>query len=400
MIVKVLPSNIAGIVSAPKSKSYTHRLSICNAFAGEKVDVKDFPKALDNARTRDGIRALLACERTPIIVNCGESGSTLRFLLPIACALGVNAIFNVEGRLTERPLGALVDVLNAHGASVSNVAPYEVKGKIHSGVYEIDGGISSQYITGLIFALSILDGDSEIIIKNVLESKPYVDITIDTLKRFGVIVKETTNGYYVKGAQKYISPEVVEIEGDYSGAANMLVAGALKGQVEVSGLYHDSKQGDKAIVEVLKLAGANVQATNSSVMVTQSALNPIEYDCKNIPDIVPIIASLCANINGKSVLKNVERLRLKESDRLAAIIDILTSVGVHAEYNGDLVIYGGEVVGGSVSGYNDHRMVMCASVLGITSKNGVTISDAESISKSYPEFFEDFERLGAVVCRL
>ena len=400
MIVKVLSSNVKGVVSAPKSKSYTHRVSICNALAGVDMEIKDFPKSLDNARTRDGIKALISAGENPIVVNCGESGSTLRFLLPIACALGVNAIFNTEGRLAERPLGPLVDVLNSHGACVSSVAPYEVKGQIVSGVYEIEGGISSQYVTGLIFALSILDSDSEIIIKNVLESKPYVDITIDTLNNYGVKIEETPNGYYVKGGQKYVAPKKIEIEGDYSGASNILVAGALKGSVEVDGLYPYSTQGDKAIVEVLKLAGAGVQVTSDSVIVSQSELKPIEYDCKNIPDIVPIIAALCANINGKSVLKNVDRLRIKESDRLSAIIEILTNVGVRAEYDGNLIIYGGTIEGGSVSGYNDHRMVMCATVLGITSKNGVTVSDAESISKSYPEFFEDFEKLGAVVCRL
>ena len=409
MILSVTPSDLRGIITAPPSKSYAHRLVIAAFLSGEKTRVIGAGRSKDVAATlnalssmglsyeRDGGDIVLSNERKErgAIADCFESGSTLRFLLPVAAALGEKIEFTGREGLLKRPINELIEALNRNGAEIEGL---KVNGKLHSGNYLVDGSISSQYITGLLFALPILDGDSTIVFKNGFVSKAYVDITVDVLKKFGIEISETENGYKVKGGQKYRSPKTVTVEGDYSGAAFFLAAGALKGEVEVCGLDPVSRQGDRAITDVLKNFGAKVTIGQNSVKVSRGKLSGTETDIDPIPDLAQIISVVAAFAEGESVLKNVKRLRLKESDRCSAIEKMLESAGIRCEIKGDdLVIYGGKPKGAVFDGGNDHRTVMSSAILASFARGDSKITGAEAAEKSYPEFIEHMKKLKGAV---
>lgn len=405
----ITPSNLIGEITAPPSKSYAHRLMIAVFLSGKKGVIKNVGESKDCQATLGALSALGArvekrgadveILREQVLdkteVYCAESGSTLRFLFPIASALGINAEFTGEKRLMERPLGELVDVLNKNGA---NICGREITGKLKSGEYQINAGISSQYITGLLFALPLLDGDSNLILEGETVSKGYIDITLDVLKKFSVDVQKTDKGYYIKGNQKYVLPsEQIITEGDYSGSAFMLSAGAIGGSVKVSGLF-ESKQGDSQIVDVLEMFGAKVERGKDFVKVEKGSLNAIELDCENIPDLVQIIAVVASFAKGESVLKRVDRLKIKESDRVQAVIDTLSASKISARYEGgNLYVLGGRAEGGIFYGGNDHRTVMSSAILASYATSNSQIVGAEAITKSYPKFFEDFCALGGKV---
>lgn len=411
MQVKVHGSYLQGDIDIIISKSYAHRVLILCALADEPTKVMGKSCAKDIISTINCLTALGAeINETPngytvmpikenkeAICNAGESGSTLRFLLPIASALGKNCTFKTEGRLGERPMKDLIYSLQQGGVSITDTAPYRLSGKLKSGEYKIKGDISSQYITGLLLALPILNGDSKIIVEGKMSSQGYIDITLDVIKKFGVNIEKTSYGFFIQGGQKYISPNEITIEGDWSNAAFFLAAGALNGDITVRGLNIDSKQGDKEIYNILKAMGADIKVVDGGIKVKRSKLSSIEIDADNIPDLVPILCVLSAYATGKTVIKNVERLRYKESDRIASTMQLLATLGIQTSYNGNLNIENGKVSGGRVDGFCDHRIVMSASVAALLSNNAVDILGAEAVNKSYPNFFEEYKRLGGKV---
>lgn len=398
-------ANVGGTVAAPPSKSFAHRLIIAACLSGERTTIENVGSSADISATAAALSALgfdcrIDCgnavigekKRSPKdTVFCGESGSTLRFLLPVAAALGIQTEFTGDTGLLKRPMSALVDCLNVRGADIRGL---KIFGKLSSGSFIIDGSESSQYITGLLFALPLLEGESEIIISGGSVSAGYIDITLSVLKDFGIKVEKTDSGYKIKGG-KYRLPERISVEGDYSGAAFFLAAGALGKGVTVKNLNPVSVQGDRAIVDILSRFGAQVGVTEDGVTVKKSKLQGIEVDISPIPDLAQIIAVVAAFAEGKTVLKNVERLQIKESDRLSAIIKTLSAVGIEtAIFGNDLIIFGGKPHGAALGGEKDHRTVMSQTVLATFASGNSTVENVGAESKSYPEFYKDFALIG------
>lgn len=408
MNMTVRPAFLQGKIDIIPSKSHLHRLLIASALCGSDTFISGSSDAKDIDATVQCLNALGANIRreangfcvSPIAfkgeatLDCGESGSTLRFLLPVAAALGGKYVFTGKGRLSERPISELSDALFQGGVKVSSSWPYTLEGKLKSVEYKVRADISSQYITGLLFALPLLENDSHIITEGAEVSSGYTAITIDVLKAFSVRIEKTSYGYFVKGGQKYISPKHMKAEGDWSNAAFWLCAGAINGDITVSGLHLSSFQGDKAILSLLKEMGADISVSESSVRVKKSNLTAVEIDAENIPDLVPVLAATAAYAKGTTIIKNVSRLRLKESDRIETVMSLLSALGIRSEYNGSLYIIGGKVYGGSINGANDHRIVMSAFVAALGAEGLVTITDTEAAGKSYPAFIEEYKRLG------
>ena len=385
-------SILNGTVTMPPSKSAAHRALACSFLAGGGsvepiIDSKDM-KAMQQA-----ISALQNGEDT---VDCIESGNTLRFMLPVAAALGKNVTFIGSGRLPERPIGDYLRLFPEHGVKCTSDGklPVTIEGKLTGGRYEIAGNISSQYITGLLLALPILEEDSEIVLTTKLESKPYVDLTVKVLSDFGVAVEETEYGYFVKGNQKYIQRDYI-VESDWSQAAFFLAAGAIGGDVTLKGLRADSAQGDKEIVDIIRRFGADIEINESGIRCRKSALHGTEIDVTDIPDTVPAIAVTAAFAEGKTVITGAERLRYKESDRIESVVTNLKKMGVQVEETRDgMIITGSAVHGALLDGYNDHRIVMAFSIAALFASGETEITQADSVNKTYPAFFEDYNRLG------
>ena len=410
MNVKITPHNIIGAVVAPASKSYAHRLIIAAFLSGKRTKIAGVGQSKDVLATLTALEAMGAkytllgsdveIERKDlpsgqITANCLESGSTLRFLFPVAAALGLDVEFTGSERLMQRPMDALATCLGKHGV---NVCGHRVSGKLKPGLYDIDASVSSQFITGLLLALPLLENSSQIFLRGQAVSRGYLDITVDAIKAFGIRVDKTDYGYFVFGNQQYETDKVLTVEGDWSGAAFMITAGALGGPVWINGLNPDSKQGDKEIVDVACAMGARVGWHNGIFYLQKSNLNAIEWDCENIPDLVQPISVLCAFANGNSVLKNVDRLREKESDRIEAVLLMLQKAGIKAHYDGgNIYIEGGRPSGATFDGGNDHRTVMSQAVLASFSTGESTILGAEAINKSYPDFFKDLSDMGGRV---
>lgn len=391
--VKVKSSRLNGTVGAPPSKSAAHRALICSFLAGGGT----VEPIIDSNDMRATIGVIKALENGDSTLNCIESGSTLRFMVPVAAMLGRNVTFIGEGRLPSRPIGEYLDLLPKHEVNVKSngFLPLEISGTLTNGTYEVAGDVSSQYITGLLLALAGLDGDSAIILTTPLQSKPYVDMTVKVMADYGVNVTETDFGYLIHGNQCYNKIDYI-VEGDWSQAAFFLVAGAIGGNVVVKGLDLESTQGDKAIVDVIRRFGGNIIADENGVSCSGGQLKGIELDATDIPDLVPIIAVLAAFADGETVITGAERLRYKESDRIKSVVDNLKLIGADVKETADgMIINGGRALhSASLKGFNDHRIVMAFSVAGLNIDNGLEIDDAESINKSYPSFFDDYNMLG------
>ncbi len=393
MRVKIYKSDIHGCAHAPASKSLAHRLLIASYLAGNICD-----GALDcddAAATKDCLVGLYdGCS-----LNVRESGSTLRFLLPIIGALGLKADIVGEGRLGLRPLKALTATLEAHGMRIKtpldSCLPLHTEGKLCSGLYEIDATISSQYVTGLLFALPILQGDSRVRLMGKAASQSYIDITLKVLKDFGIEIARDADGFFIKGGQRYVAPNAYKIEGDWSSAGYLLGMGALSGDVTVKGICLDSAQGDKTVVKLLRYAGAKLECVDDGIRVYKSELNAIEFDAIDCPDVVPVMAATLSFAKGDSRIYGVHRLKDKESDRIRAIIDMLSSFGCGAEYeDGTLIIHGGAHHAGKTDPYGDHRIAMSAAVIAAATDGLSVIENAECVAKSYPRFWEDAKALG------
>lgn len=404
MDIKITPSALSGSIEGIASKSFAHRALICAALAKGRSRIKINTTSQDIEATVSCLRSLGAeiniCgsiyEITPIgtlpekaVVDCRESGSTIRFLLPVICALGVESEIHGSGRLPERPLSPLKEELIRAGASISDSFPLAVSGKIGRGEYTLRGDVSSQFVTGLLLALSVLEGESRINLLPPVESRPYIDITLDVLKIFGADIKEENNTFYINGGN--LNGCDYTVEADWSNAAFWLCSG-----VEVNELNPDSVQGDKAIIDVLESMGAVITRNGSSFRADLSNLHGAEIDASQIPDAVPVIASVAATSNGRTVIYNAQRLRLKESDRLQTVTAMLTSLGADiAETDDGLIINGKQTLsGGETESFGDHRIAMAAAVASTKCKNDVIIRNAQAVNKSYPEFFNDFNSIG------
>ena len=434
-------------VNGISSKSYVHRLlfagALCENLSEENpLLIRTNIFSEDMMATMNCLNALGACvirreegfvivrglkeagtENCELRAYCGESGSTARFLLPLAASLckGKNTCYvDGGGRLTERTNEALVTVLTEHGAVMSgNFLPIHVSGNLRPGVYEIPGNISSQYITGLLITLPTLDGDSEIRITTAIESAGYLDITLEVLAAFGIRIEKNAGGYHVPGNQRYLAPERIITEADWSNGAFVLALGAVKGQVTVKGLNPESVQGDRAFVEILKQFGGDIVFDGFDVTVTAREMKAVDWDVSQVPDLVPALACLALAAKGESCLRHVDRLRLKESDRVEAILGLIRAFGGNARTETDeatgfenMYIEGKntmpEAVENSrhsdipdhitVDSCNDHRMVMAAVILQRAfDLKELTIQGAQAINKSYPGYFEELE---LITCHL
>ncbi|MBR1739718.1 MAG: 3-phosphoshikimate 1-carboxyvinyltransferase [Ruminococcus sp.] len=402
MDIEITPKKLSGRVTVPPSKSAAHRMLVAAALAEGHSEIRRLAPSKDIIATMEALRALgaeielkgttarITGIKTPpkeAEIDCCESGSTLRFLIPVAAALGVKARFIGQGNLPNRPITPYLQELPKHGAEFEyeGTMPFTVSGQLTGGRYLIDGSISSQFITGLIFALAVLERDSDIVLTSPLQSRPYVDITIGTLAQFGCEVTETDEGYHIKGGQR-LEPFDGEVEGDYSQAAFFQVADSLGSEIEISGLSEKSFQGDKKIIEICK----------EIVYNKNGGLSPFTLDCSDIPDLVPILSVLASFCDGESRIENVGRLRIKECDRLAAMEHDLNLVGGKVKaYDDFLVIEGvGSLRGGRVPSFNDHRIAMAMAVAATRCEEKLIIEDAGCVSKSYPDFWEVYRSVG------
>ena len=418
-----------GTVAAIPSKSHAHRLLIAAAlsdtpvflhcpFSSRDIDATaSCLSAMGAAITREekGFRVMpFSSETASHPLHPGESGSTLRFLLPVLGALGRTAELHLEGRLPERPLHPLDSEMERHGISLSGKGEptLRISGRLTPGEYTIDGGISSQYITGLLFALPLLDGDSVLTVTGKLESRPYVDITLQVLREFGIQVREelpaadgTSVIFRISGKQQYHScaPEL-RVEGDWSNTAFFLTAGALLDKpVTVTGCRMDSPQGDRIIVELLRQFGADIRINTvselSDITISGGHLHGIEIDAAQIPDLVPILSVAAAFAEGTTIIRNIERLRLKESDRVATVCALISGLGgsiaekKEAEASFLAITGAPSLPGGTVSSFNDHRIAMSAAIASLRTAGSVTLLSPRAVEKSYPGFYNDLAQI-------
>lgn len=411
--VKFSPFVPNGTVNVPPSKSDVHRAIICAAMANGVSKISPVALSNDIKATIGCIKALgadavlennvLTVDGTNMyknktaLLDCGESGSTLRFFIPIAAVGNVNATFVGKGKLPQRPIGIFTEALPKAGTvcKTEGGLPLEIKGQLKSGIFEIPGNVSSQFITGLLLALPILEGDSEIVLTSPLESVGYIAMTIRTMKQFGVNIQATEKGWHIKGGQSY-KPCDYTTDGDWSQAAFFMVLGAVSGKVTVKGVAKDSTQGDKKCAEILARFGAKVTQLDNEVTVEKGELKAITIDASQIPDLVPVLSVCAAFAEGTTKIINAERLRIKECDRLKATAELLNNLGGKVkELSDGLEITGvSSLKGGNVNGYNDHRIVMSAAVCAARSDEDITATFAMSINKSYPDFYIDYNSIG------
>ena len=406
-----------GSVTVPSSKSQAHRALITAALSDRPCRLYFNGASNDILATAGCLGALGAnivlteggCIVRPIsqsapgekLLRPGESGSTLRFLLPLAGALGVSARFILEGRLGKRPMDALTDELKAHGMSVQgDESSLICSGKLTSGVYTLPGDVSSQFVSGLLFALPLLEGDSEIRLTGAIESRAYITMTENALAKCSVRIKNDGRNYFIPGSQCYKAGDSMSVEGDWSNAAFFLCMGALSYEgVSVRGLDTVSAQGDKAVLDILKRFGANININDDVVSVSKGSLRPQTIDASMIPDLVPALSALCALASGRSEITNAARLRLKESDRLKTTSRMLNALGARVTETVDGLIIDGvnRLKGGRADAAGDHRIAMAAATAACGCEENVEICGAECVNKSYPAFFNDFEALEVTV---
>lgn len=415
--VTLTPRMLKGTVKIPPSKSVAHRAIIAAALSGGECLLTNTAMNDDIMATLGGMRAL-GCKYTvnknkgeikiapkkqkksgEIEIDCCESGSTLRFLIPIALLSGKPVKLTGRGRLMQRPQKPYLDMFDKKGIKYECGADYiKLDGQLKSGVFEMPGNVSSQFITGLLFALPLLDGDSEIIITTLTESRSYIDITLKVLADFGIeIENHNYMRYVIKGGQKYKALNY-EIEGDYSQAAFFLVAGAIGCDIECTGLKEDSLQGDREIIDIIERAGGIIERTEEGIKARMTSdMHGITVDARNIPDLVPIMAVLLSLCKGESRIINAGRLRMKESDRLAAISSELKHLGADIIEESDaLRIVGRQTLESkNVSVWGDHRIAMATAIAACRCEGGdmMIIGGETAVKKSYPDFFDVYNRL-------
>lgn len=402
----IAPGKLSGDVFVPQSKSAAHRALIMAFLSGDielaKIDescVSDDIKATKRALISMG-KALAAQQNDaePIEIDCKESGSTLRFLIPLVAVLGIPTKFVGSGRLPIRPIKEYEGVFEGSGAEMKYLdetglsLPLLITGKMKAGEYKLPGNVSSQYISGLLMALSYADGASKLTLTTELESRPYVDLTCEVMREFGVEVSEETDGYSLKGEKKPSRTGAFTVEADYSQAAFWLVANYLGSEVELKNLPKKTAQGDRAIVDLL--AGLKNAEESGEVF---------EMDARDVPDLVPVFAVAAAATNCLTKIVHAERLRIKESDRIASTSAMLSELGVKNEITEDGLKIEGKrntdkcFSGGTVDSCKDHRLVMAAAIAATCASDTVWIKDPVAVEKSYPSFFEDYVHVGGTI---
>lgn len=418
MRVTIQPAKLHGTVAAIPSKACGHRALIAAALSEGPASLEGLGESDDIRATARCLRALagslglsfadgetvhglaeMAVDASKVVdLDCGESGSTLRFLVPVVAALGISAAFHGHGRLPARPIGLLLDQLAAHGVTVGErgVSPLRISGQLEAGLYTLPGNVSSQYVTGLLFALPLLDDDSEIRLESPLESAGYVELTIATLERFSIRIEETETGYRIPGGQSFVAPARVAIEGDWSAAAFWLAAGALGSNVSVRGLRLPSGQCDRAILSILPYFGANSNYDDGRASVFRQSLRRCTVDVSQNPDLMPVLSIVAATAQGTTRIVKAGRLRLKESDRLATMAEIVRGLGVDCEIEDDVLSIhgkGGLLRGGTFDARGDHRVAMALAIAATVADGPVTIEGAEAVTKSDPAFWETYDSL-------
>jgi len=410
----VEPSKIKGLIKAPASKSMTQR-AIAAALLADGQSIIHNPSYCDDSLTAMSIAVGLGARVEPQVnelkingsgvlkepkLNCGESGLAIRMFSPIAALYPAEITMVGANSLKKRPMFMIEEALNQLGVkctSTGGFLPLTIQGPIVGGKIEIDGSVSSQLLTGLLMALPLAAKDSEIKVKN-LKSKPYIDMTIQILKSFGItVLNKDYNLFNIPGNQMYI-PHIYTVEGDWSGGAFLLVAGAINGQLSVQGLRTDSMQSDKAIISALEKAGAQMKISENQIEISKSELKAFNFDATESPDLFPPLVALASYCNGVSTIKGISRLIYKESDRATTLKEEFGKMNIKIEIRDDLMsVAGGQPRGTRVESHDDHRIAMAVSVASLGATGRVYIRDSQCIAKSYPGFFDDLRNVGAVV---
>lgn len=455
MLATITPSQLSGRIGAIASKSMAHRYIIAAAMADKEThvvcntsceDIEATVRCLQQLGAQiehvsDGftVKPTVKSVKGGILralsnktLDCGESGSTLRFMLPVSAALGADSVFTGSDRLGDRPLSPLSDVLIAAGTQVAGVKteeeiaaeqealedtqdlsagvnvghfPITTKGRMSAGTFRLAGDVSSQFITGLLLAAPLLEDDVTIEVHGRLESRPYVNLTIQALHAFGIEV-EGTRTMDIDGSNevttltpkgRYRTPGEVYVEGDWSNAAFWLGAAAMgQNPVTISNISLSSSQGDRQVLALLSRFGANILRGNNEATVRPSKLRAFEISAKDIPDLVPVISAVASVAQGVTFINDCERLTLKESNRLETTCEVLSAIGADVEVRGSSLIISGKdlLEGGEIDAHNDHRIAMMAAIAATRCRKAVRIHGAECVNKSYPDFFKDFKRLG------
>lgn len=401
MKITVNGKGLHGSIPSIASKSMAHRLLICAALSSDPSQIRCETLSDDIRATVNCLRSL-GCEISyasgtffvspgavpeKAMADCGESGSTLRFLLPVFGALGITCNVTLHGRLPSRPLSPLYGELVSHGMKLSPEGsnPLLTSGRLRGGIYSLRADVSSQFISGLLFALPLCEADSQIVLLGKKESVSYIEMTLSALRAFGIKIIEEKDSFLIPGKQKYRSPGTLAVEGDWSNGAFWLSAASLGAPLAVTGLSDDSLQGDKEIVSAL----LEITAAKDKAMI----------DACNIPDLVPILSVVAAAQKKTTVIYNAARLRLKESDRIATTAALLRAIGAKVSETEDGLRIKGDpeaLRSATVDAAGDHRIAMAAAIASVAAGN-ITILGAEAVNKSYPAFFEDFRKLGGTV---
>ena len=417
MNVTIKPNKLSGTIQIPPSKSLSHRAIIAAALAEGESIISNVLYSKDILATIDAMRACGAeikeysdhlvihgskVKRVKSMINANESGSTIRFMIPIALVSGEEIEFRGENHLVKRPLDTFLEIFDLQGIKYTrgeDYLPLKVYSGLKCGTFKVRGDISSQFITGLLYALPLLDGDSKIVITTNLESKGYIDLTLDMLKKFGIeIENKEYKEFIIKGNQSY-KPYNYTIEGDFSQSAFFLVADALGADIKLSCMNMDSHQGDKKILLDMEDFGSNIIFENDLLSLENKALHGATIDFSQSPDLGPALTVLAALAEGESNFINAGRLRIKECDRITAMRIELEKMGAKIiEHKDGMTIYGvKELHGAIIDSHNDHRVAMAIAMASLKTKGDIKILNAGCVSKSFPNFFSVFESLGGIV---